>query len=112
MAAPRCVVIRVLDEARGDKAAFRGPRAWSCKYVPTDLNGTRNEVAVGALELCNEGTKRIQYGGAVAWALSGTGALNDPLVAISSARMTTGTWLAAQGFLTGSAARRCAHSTH
>lgn len=56
----RNLVIRVQDEAGEDKAAFEVTRAWPCKYDPTDLNGTGNEVAIDALELCNEGIKRIQ----------------------------------------------------
>jgi phage tail-like protein len=56
----RNLVIRVQDEAGEDKAAFEVTRAWPCKYDPTDLNGTGNEVAIDTLELCNEGIKRIQ----------------------------------------------------
>ena len=56
----KTVVIRVQDEAGNDKAAFEVTRAWPCKYDPTDLNGTGNEVAIDTLELCNEGIKRIQ----------------------------------------------------
>jgi phage tail-like protein len=56
----KTVVIRVQDEAGGDKAAFEITRAWPCKYDPTDLNGTGNEVAIDTLELCNEGIRRIQ----------------------------------------------------
>lgn len=54
------VVIRVQNEAGEDKAAFEVTRAWPCKYDPTDLNGTGNQVAIDTLELCNEGIKRIQ----------------------------------------------------
>ena len=53
-------VIRVQDEAGDDKAAFEVTRAWPCKYDPTDLKGTGNEVAIDTLELCNEGIRRIQ----------------------------------------------------
>lgn len=56
----KTVVIRVQDEAGADRAAFEVTRAWPCKYDPTDLNGTGNEVAVDTLELCNEGIRRIQ----------------------------------------------------
>ena len=56
----RNLVVRVQDEAGEDKAAFEVTRAWPCKYDPTDLNGTGNEVAIDTLELCNEGIKRIQ----------------------------------------------------
>jgi len=56
----KTVVIRVQDEAGNDKAAFEITRAWPCKYDPTDLNGTGNEVAIDTLELCNEGIRRIQ----------------------------------------------------
>lgn len=54
------VVIRMQDEAGNDKAAFEVTRAWPCKYDPTDLNATGNEVAIDTLELCNEGIRRIQ----------------------------------------------------
>jgi phage tail-like protein len=56
----KTVVIRVQDEAGADRAAFEITRAWPCKYDPTDLNGTGNEVAIDSLELCNEGIRRIQ----------------------------------------------------
>lgn len=56
----KTVVIRVQNEANEDKAAFEVTRAWPCKYDPTDLNGTGNEVAIDTLELCNEGIRRIQ----------------------------------------------------
>lgn len=56
----RNVVIRVQNEAGEDKAAFEVTKAWPCKYDPTDLNGTGNEVAIDTLELCNEGIRRIQ----------------------------------------------------
>lgn len=56
----KTVVIRMQDEAGNDKAAFEITRAWPCKYDPTDLNATGNEVAIDTLELCNEGIKRIQ----------------------------------------------------
>lgn len=56
----KTVVIRVQDEAGADKAAFEITRAWPCKYAPTDLNATGNEVAIDSLELCNEGVRRIQ----------------------------------------------------
>jgi phage tail-like protein len=56
----KTVVIRVQDEAGQDKAAFEVTRAWPCKYDPTDLNGTGNQVAIDTLELCNEGIRRIQ----------------------------------------------------
>lgn len=56
----KTVVIRVQDEAGEDKAAFEITRAWPCKYDPTDLNGTGNQVAIDTLELCNEGIRRIQ----------------------------------------------------
>ena len=58
--ARRTVVIRVQDEAGNDKAAFEVVKAWPCKYDPSDLNATGNEVAIDALELCNEGIRRIQ----------------------------------------------------
>jgi phage tail-like protein len=58
--ARRNVVIRVQNEAGEDKAAFEITKAWPCKYDPSDLNGTGNEVAIDTLELCNEGIKRIQ----------------------------------------------------
>lgn len=58
--ARRDVIIRVQNEAGEDKAAFEITRAWPCKYDPTDLNGTGNEVAIDTLELCNEGIRRIQ----------------------------------------------------
>lgn len=56
----KTVVIRVQNEAGEDKAAFEVTRAWPCKYDPTDLNGTGNEVAIDTLELANEGIRRIQ----------------------------------------------------
>jgi phage tail-like protein len=56
----RNLVIRVQDEAGEDRAAFEVTRAWPCKYDPTDLNGTGNEVAIDTLELCNEGIRRVQ----------------------------------------------------
>jgi phage tail-like protein len=56
----KTVVIRVQDEAGADRTAFEITRAWPCKYDPTDLNGTGNEVAIDSLELCNEGIRRIQ----------------------------------------------------
>ena len=59
-AARRTVVIRVMDEAGADKAAFEITKAWPCKYNPSDLNAKGNEVAIDSLELCNEGIKRIQ----------------------------------------------------
>ena len=59
-AARRTVVIRVQNEAGEDKAAFEITRAWPTKYNPTDLNGKGNEVAIEALELANEGIRRIQ----------------------------------------------------
>lgn len=55
----KTVVIRVQDEAGADWAAFEITRAWPCKYDPTDLNATGNEVAIDSLELCNEGIRRI-----------------------------------------------------
>lgn len=58
--ARRTVVIRVQNEAGEDKAAFEILKAWPCKYDPSDLNATGNEVAIDSLELCNEGIKRIQ----------------------------------------------------
>lgn len=58
--ARRTVVIRVQNEAGEDKAAFEVTKAWPSKYDPSDLNGTGNEVAIDALELCNEGIRRIQ----------------------------------------------------
>lgn len=58
--ARRSVVIRVQNEAGEDKAAFEMTKAWPCKYDPSDLNGTGNEVAIDTLELCNEGIRRIQ----------------------------------------------------
>ncbi len=56
----KTVVIRMQDEAGNDRAAFEVTRAWPCKYDPTDLNATGNEVAIDTLELCNEGIRRIQ----------------------------------------------------
>ena len=58
--ARRNLVVRVQNEAGEDKAAFEVTKAWPCKYDPTDLNGTGNEVSIDTLELCNEGIKRIQ----------------------------------------------------
>ena len=58
--ARRSVVIRVQDEAGEEKAAFEVVKAWPCKYDPSDLNATGNEVAIDTLELCNEGIRRIQ----------------------------------------------------
>jgi len=58
--ARRSVVIRVQNEAGEEKAAFEVIKAWPCKYDPTDLNATGNEVAIDTLELCNEGIRRIQ----------------------------------------------------
>jgi phage tail-like protein len=55
----KTVVIRMQNEAGEDKAAYEITRAWPCKYDPTDLNGTGNEVAIDSLELCNEGIRRI-----------------------------------------------------
>lgn len=55
----RNVVIRVQTEAGENSAAYEVERAWPCKYDPTDLNGTGNEVAIDMLELCNEGIRRI-----------------------------------------------------
>lgn len=56
----KTVVIRIQDESNQDKAAFEVTRAWPCKYDPSDLNGTGNEVAIDSLELANEGIRRIQ----------------------------------------------------
>ncbi len=56
----KTVVIRVQNEAGEDKAAFEVTKAWPCKYDPTDLNGTGNEVAIDTLELTNEGIRRVQ----------------------------------------------------
>lgn len=58
--ARRTVVIRAQNEAGEDKAAWEITRAWPTKYNPSDLNGKGNEVAIDALELCNEGIRRIQ----------------------------------------------------
>lgn len=58
--ARRTVVIRVQNEAGEDKAAFEILKAWPCKYDPSDLNATGNEVSVDSVELCNEGIKRIE----------------------------------------------------
>lgn len=58
-AARRTVVIRVLNDAGEDKAAFEVTRAWPTKYNPTDLNGKGSEVAIETLELANEGIRRI-----------------------------------------------------
>lgn len=58
-AARRTVVIRVLNDAGEDKAAFEITRAWPTKYNPTDLNGKGSEVAIESLELANEGIRRI-----------------------------------------------------
>jgi phage tail-like protein len=55
----RNVVIRVQTEAGDNSAAYEVERAWPCKFDPTDLNGTGNEVAIDTLELCNEGIRRI-----------------------------------------------------
>jgi phage tail-like protein len=56
----KTVVIHIQDESNQDKAAFEITRAWPCKYDPSDLNGTGNEVAIDSLELANEGIRRIQ----------------------------------------------------
>lgn len=56
--ARRNVYIHVQDEAGSDKAVFHIYKAWPCKYDPSDLNATGNEVAIDTLELCNEGIKR------------------------------------------------------
>ena len=56
----RTVVIRVQDEAGEERAAFEVTKAWPCKYDPSDLNGSGNEVFIDTLELCNEGIKRFQ----------------------------------------------------
>lgn len=58
--ARRNVIIRVQSESGEDKAAFEIVKAWPCKYDPSDLNATGNEVFVDTLELCNEGIRRIQ----------------------------------------------------
>ncbi len=58
--ARRSVVIRVQNESGEEKAAFEVIKAWPCKYDPSDLNATGNEVAIDTLELCNEGIRRIQ----------------------------------------------------
>ena len=58
--ARRSVVIRVQNEAGEEKAAFEIIKAWPCKYDPSDLNATGNEIAIDSLELCNEGIRRIQ----------------------------------------------------
>jgi phage tail-like protein len=58
--ARRNVVIRLQDETGQDKAAWEITRAWPSKYNPADLNAKGTEVAIDALELCNEGIKRIQ----------------------------------------------------
>ena len=58
--ARRNVVIRVQNEAGQETTAFEIVKAWPCKYDPSDLNATGNEVAVDSLELCNEGIRRIQ----------------------------------------------------
>ncbi len=57
--ARRNVVIRMQDEAGVETAAFEIIKAWPCKYDPSDLKATGNEVAIDTLELCNEGIKRI-----------------------------------------------------
>ncbi len=58
--ARRAVVIRVQNEAGEEKAAFEVVKAWPCKYDPSDMSATGNEVAIDTLELCNEGIRRIQ----------------------------------------------------
>lgn len=58
--ARRSVVIRVQDEAGEEKAAFEILKAWPCKYDPSDLSASGNDVAIDTLELCNEGIRRIQ----------------------------------------------------
>ncbi|MEM6807845.1 MAG: phage tail protein [Pseudomonadota bacterium] len=58
--ARRSVVIRVQDEAGEEKAAFEVLKAWPCKYDPSDLSASGNDVAIDTLELCNEGIRRIQ----------------------------------------------------
>ena len=55
----KTVVITVQNEAGADKASFEIVKAWPCKYDPSDLNATGNEVAIDTLELCNEGIRRI-----------------------------------------------------
>ena len=57
--ARRNVTIYVQDEAGQEQAAFEITKAWPCKYDPSDLNATGNEIAIDTLELCNEGIKRI-----------------------------------------------------
>lgn len=58
-AARRSVVIRLLDEAGQDKAAWELTKAWPCKYDPPDLNGKGTDAATASVELCHEGIKRI-----------------------------------------------------
>jgi hypothetical protein len=45
--------------SRQRQGGVRGHSAWPCKYDPTDLNDTGNEVAIDTLEFCNEGIRRI-----------------------------------------------------
>ena len=58
--ARKTVAIIVQNEAGEDKSRFEIVEAWPCKYDPSDLNATGNEVAIDTLELCNEGVKRVQ----------------------------------------------------
>ena len=57
--ARRNVIIRLQNEAGAETTAFEIVKAWPCKYDPSDLKATGNEVAIDTLELCNEGIKRI-----------------------------------------------------
>ncbi|MEE8056658.1 MAG: phage tail protein [Pseudomonadales bacterium] len=57
--ARRNVVIRMQNEGGEETVAFEVLKAWPCKYDPSDLKATGNEVAIDSLELCNEGIRRI-----------------------------------------------------
>lgn len=47
--------IILLNEAREPVMRWRVQRAWPCKWQLSDLNATKNEVAIETLEICHEG---------------------------------------------------------
>jgi phage tail-like protein len=55
----KSVVVVIVDEEGQDKARFEIVEAWPCRYEVTDLDGKGNDVAIEAIELCNEGIVRV-----------------------------------------------------
>jgi len=55
----RTVAVVIQDEQGQDRARFEVAEAWPCRYQATGLHGTGNEVAIEAIELCNEGIRRV-----------------------------------------------------